>query len=116
MKVLLLLLFLCSCTQIKKKEQLAQKSWNKHSIHEISQHPYFKNLSIHKTILRNGDEKWLLKDAPRYQSKSYCDSLGGCMGIPTYDCESVFTVRSDTIVSLEQKGNCPSAQTVEIKR
>jgi hypothetical protein len=116
MKVLIFLFFLSSCSQLTKKEHLARKSWNNRSIQEISQHPYFKNLPIRKTIMSDGYEKWLLQEEPRYQTKSYCNSLGGCLGIPSYDCESVFIVKDEIIVSLDQRGNCPSAQTIENKR
>ena len=113
MKIVCLLLLISSCTHYKEKQLAARESWKGHSVLELRNHPYFKNLVTKKIQHKNGSETWILRDSSKFQTSAYCESLGGCMGLPTYDCESIFSVKDDAILSLEQNGSCPGSKTIQ---
>ena len=109
----LFLLIISACTHFKKKQISAQESWKGHSTNELKNHSYFQNLPIKKKINNDDTQTWLLRDRSKYQSKAYCQSLGGCMGLQAYNCDNIFTVKDEIILSFEQKGSCPGPKTIE---
>lgn len=109
-------LLLPSCAANKKKRALAWEDWKGRSTSELKEHPYFKILPITKKTHDDGNETWLLRDQSRFQSDAYCQSLGGCIGLPTYNCDNIFSVKNDLILGFEQKGSCPGTKTIEAQK
>jgi hypothetical protein len=104
-----------SCTSVKKDEKiLAWEEWKGRRVSALERHPYFKNLPITKMKHENGRETWLLRDQSRFQTDAYCQALGGCIGLPNYNCDNAFSVEDGIIVTFEQSGSCPGVKTIEV--
>lgn len=113
----LLLLAIVSCTSINHDDKIrAWEKWKGEPVSALEKHPYFKNLPVSKVKHQNGLETWVLRDQARYQTGAYCQSLGGCIGMPTYVCDSAFSVKDHVILGLEQNGTCPALKTIEAQR
>ncbi len=111
----LCLLLSCSSRKSDEKKALAWESWSGKSTDEIKAHPYFKNLPMKKVKNKSGVETWILRDQTRFQTDAYCSSLGGCLGMPTYNCNNVFSIKDNVILDFEQKGSCPGIKTIEAR-
>jgi hypothetical protein len=107
------LMALLSCAHSHKNDELAWESWKGHSVDEFATHPYFKRLPWTKKEHDGGIETWLFRDQARYQTGAYCQSLGGCMDMPTFNCDNIFSVKSGIILGFEQSGSCPEAKEIK---
>jgi hypothetical protein len=122
MKTTLLLSFLlllsCSTKKLREKQLKSWESWNGRNVSEIEEHPYFKNIRHRKQIKHDdGSETWLFKDQTPVQTGAYCQSLGGCTGMPIYNCENAFSIKDGIVQGFEQKGTCPElTSTAALKR
>jgi hypothetical protein len=117
--LLLLFLFIASCSTPRKGEEkrmLAQEDWKGHNVADLKDHPYFKFLPVKKIPHEDGIETWVLKDQSKFQTGAYCQTLGGCMGMPQYNCDNAFSVKNDVILGYEQSGGCPGASTIEPRK
>lgn len=90
------------------------EEWKGHSTDELMSHPYFRTLKVMKNEHDQGIETWIFRDQTRYQSSAYCQSLGGCMGLPYYNCDTAFSVQQGKILTAEQNGSCPPGNTIEV--
>ena len=109
-----LMILLLSCSSIKKEDRLlAWETWKGKSVTDIEKQHYFKNLTVVKIKHEEGLETWILRDQTQIQTGSYCQSLGGCLGMPTYNCDNAFSVKDGVILSFEQNGSCPGIKTIE---
>lgn len=111
--IALSLLFSCSSRKREEEKAEAWKEWQGKSVSAIKEHAYFKHLPLKKIKNESGIETWILKDQTRFQTDAYCSSLGGCLGMPTYNCNNVFSVKNNVILDFEQNGSCPGAKTIE---
>lgn len=112
--ILPLLLLFYSCSSQEKK-QLKMDEWEGIKTSALEEHPYFKNLPLNKIKNKSGIETWVFRDQTRFQTDAYCQGIGGCLGLPTYNCNNIFSVQNEIILDFEQKGSCPGAKTIEIK-
>ena len=108
----LVILAACS-TPSPKKKVLAREKWIGLTTKDIEKHPYFKNLPVKKLKNTDGVETWVYRDQTNYQSSAYCQSLGGCMGMPFYNCDNAFSIKDGTILGYDQNGSCPPAKSIE---
>ncbi len=112
-KLLIPVLFLSiSCSNVDQKRNTAWKSWEGKSTEEIKKHSYFKNLKRKKIEHKNDIETWIYKDQTPIQTSGYCQSMGGCQGIPIYNCDNAFSVRDNVIIGFEQVGTCPGVKVI----
>jgi hypothetical protein len=109
---ILILLFISSCSSTKKNQELAWEEWKGHSTSELAHHPYFKNIKLTKIKHEEGSETWLFKDQTPVQTGAYCESLGGCIGLPIINCSSAFSIKDDRIEGLQQSGTCPPIKLI----
>lgn len=112
----ILLLVTTACSSPQKQEEkrtLALEDWKGHNVSELEEHRYFKFLPLKKIPHDGGIETWVYKDQSKFQTGAYCQSLGGCMGMPQYNCENIFSVKDGVILGFEQDGGCPGASTIE---
>lgn len=109
-------LLLSCASRSDEKRVLVWEEWKGHAVEELKTHPYFKHLPIKKIIHPQGLQTWLLRDQSRFQSDSYCQSLGGCIGMPIYNCDNAFSVKEDVIMGFEQSGSCPGLKTIEVQK
>lgn len=117
--LLLILVMTSGCSFVKKQEKnrlLAQEDWKGHNVSELKEHTYFKYLPVKKIKHEDGVETWILKDQSKFQTGAYCQGLGGCMGMPQYNCDNAFSVKDDMIIGFEQSGGCPGASTIEPRK
>ena len=116
MKFLPLLLVLClmSCSSRSENKHLIWEEWKGQSTELLAQHPYFKNLPLKKVKHKDGLETWVFQDQTKFQTGAYCQSLGGCMGMPIYNCNNAFSVQAGKILGFERSGSCPNDSTVEV--
>lgn len=110
--IFFLLITLSSCTS-REKTVHALESWKGLNVSEIDKHPYFKNLKVIKVKHEKSPDTWIYKDQTPFQTGAYCQSLGGCLGMPSYNCENAFSVENDVIIDLERKGTCPGPRVIE---
>jgi hypothetical protein len=115
---LLPLLTLLSCSSIKteKKQNAAWDAWKGRPTSKLDEHPYFKHLKVKKIKNSSDIETWIFRDQSRFQTDSYCISIGGCIGMPIYNCDNVFSVKDNIILGFEQKGGCPGVKTIEVQK
>lgn len=107
-------LTLLSCTSVKHDQKLlAWEEWKGLPTSALEKHGYFKQLPVEKLKHEDGLETWFLRDQARFQTSAYCQSLGGCIGMPTYFCDNVFSVKNGIIMGFEQNGSCPGIKTIE---
>lgn len=106
-----LLFFSCSTTT-KEERDIALESWKGHSVEDLKKHSYFRELPVNKKKHQDGSETWILRDQSRYQTSAYCQSLGGCMGMPYYNCDNAFSIKDGIIQAFEQNGTCPPIKTI----
>jgi hypothetical protein len=117
MKMFFLLLLLAACsTTSQDKKVLAWEEWKGHSVSELKEHPYFRHLPVNKISHDSGIETWVYQDQARFQTSAYCQSLGGCIGLPSFSCESAFSIAKGQILGLEQKGTCPDVKVIDPAR
>ena len=102
---------LISCSSKEQKTQ-AQNEWVGVSVSKLYEHPYFKNLPVSKVKNKSGIETWIFKDQSKFQTDAYCQSLGGCMGMPIYNCNNIFSVEDSIILDFKQSGSCPGVKTI----
>ena len=103
-----------SCARVnQEKKVLAWEDWKGLPTSAISKNDYLKSLPVTKVKHEDGLETWVLRDQSRFQTDAYCQSLGGCMGMPTYNCDNAFSVKNDIILDFEQNGSCPGVKTIE---
>lgn len=113
----LLILAITSCTSINQDDKIrAWEAWKGQPVSALEKHPYFRTLPVTKVKHEDGLETWVLKDQGRYQTSAYCQSLGGCLGMPTFFCDSAFSVKDHVILGLEQNGTCPALKTIEVQK
>lgn len=103
---------LLSCSSTENQKKVAWESWISRPVKEIEKHPYFRNLPVKKIKHANGIETWLYRDQSRFQSDSYCQSLGGCQGLPIYNCDNAFSIQDGIILGFEQNGSCPGPKVI----
>jgi hypothetical protein len=113
---LFLVLVSCSSGKIAKKQHAAWETWKGEPVAKLDEHPYFKLLKVKKIKNTSGIETWLYRDQSRFQSDSYCMSIGGCIGMPIYNCDNIFSVQENVILGFEQKGSCPGLKTIEVQK
>ncbi len=108
------LLLVTACTSInREKKILAWEAWKGRPVSALEVHPYFKTLPVSKVKHEGGIETWILTDQARFETDAYCQSLGGCIGVPTTNCDNAFSVKEGLILGLEQNGSCRSLRTIE---
>lgn len=101
--IILLALGFISCARVDHdKKVLSWEDWKGLPVNSILENPYLKQLPITKVKHEDGLETWLLRDQSRFQTDAYCQSLGGCMGMPMYNCDNVFSVKENVILAFEQ--------------
>lgn len=98
-----------SRTDTEEAHELAR--WNGKPLKELLDHPYFKHLPKKETIHQDGSKTILFTDQSKFQTDAYCQSLGGCIGLPNYLCQHVVKHKNDLITGIEQLGTCPGATT-----
>lgn len=103
----------CSTRKMEEKRIMAMESWKGRNVSELSEHRYFKTLERRKVPHDDGVENWIFKHQTKFQSDAYCQSLGGCMGMPQYNCEFAFSVKNNIIQGMDQTGGCPGTSTIE---
>lgn len=108
------LLLACSSVTPEDRETILEQ-WKGHETKELNEHFYFKNLPRNTIKHADGRETWIYRDQSTYQSAAYCQSLGGCMGIPFYNCDTAFSIKDGIILGAEQNGACPPIATIKIK-
>lgn len=114
--LLLVIIIFSACARNEQKKELAQSDWKGLEASAILSHSYFKSLP-HKIIKnKSGIETWIFRDQTRFQTDAYCSSLGGCAGMPTYNCNNVFSVQNNIILDFEQNGSCPGTKTIKAPR
>lgn len=106
-----LLLAACSTTTQEQRE-VALESWKGHTVEDLKKHSYFRDLPVNKKKHPEGTETWIFRDQSRYQTSAYCQSLGGCMGLPYYNCDSAFSIKDGVILAYQQNGTCPPIKTI----
>jgi hypothetical protein len=111
----LLLLLIFSCSTSKKKEE-ALSEWKGKPSSDLYSHPYFGTLPHEKITHKNGPDTWIFKDQSKYQTDAYCSSLGGCIGLPTYNCLNSFSIEKGKIIGVQQDGSCPGESTIKYKK
>ncbi len=116
--LLILILITASCSSRKavEKRLLAQEDWKGRNVSELKEHPYFQHLPITKIPHEDGIETWVLRDQSKFQTDAYCQSLGGCMGMPQYNCDNAFSVKDNVILGFDQSGGCPGPSTIEPRK
>ncbi len=85
-----------------------KQQWKGKTLSELEQQSYFQTLP-HKD--KEGKDDAIVRTYTRrgkFQTKAYCQSLGGCDGIDSGDCYHVFTIRKGIVRSYKQQGNCRS--------
>lgn len=105
----ILLLSSCSTTEDRVR---AWEAWKGRPVSDISRSPYFRGLKVTKIKHEDHLETWIYKDQTPFQTDAYCQSLGGCIGMPIYNCNNAFSIKNDQIVDFEQKGSCPGPKTI----
>jgi hypothetical protein len=110
---LLMVVMSCSTKKLKEKTLLVKEEWKGRSVEELKEHPYFKNLRVKKISHEDQTETWIYRDQSHIQTSAYCDSLGGCMGMPFYNCDTAFTIKNGVVEGVEQNGGCPGPKTIE---
>lgn len=117
MKFLLVLIpWMISCSSVpKEKVTVALESWKGRKATELDKHPYFKNIPLRKFKHPEGIEDWIFRDQTRFQTAAYCDSLGGCIGMPTYNCDIAFSVKEGIILGATESGTCPGPDIMKAK-
>ena len=113
--LVLVMMASCSTTKSQERRQLAWESWKGRSTEELRKHPYFKTLPVKKLQNQSDIETWVYHDQSRFQSDSYCQSLGGCQGMQVFNCNSAFSVKHHKILALEQTGTCPGTGVIKPK-
>lgn len=86
--------------------------WEGRDVSEIEEHKYFKHLPRKIVKNKSGIDTWIYRDQTRYHTDAYCQSLGGCISIPTYNCLNAFSVQDNTILDFDQEGTCPGINTI----
>ena len=112
MKFIIPLIFIAACSNVNEKRNAAWKAWEGKSTDEIKNHAYFKNLDRKKIEHKNEIETWIYKDQTPIQTSAYCQSLGGCQGMPIYNCDNAFSVKDHVIIGFEQVGTCPGPKVI----
>lgn len=110
---LILLITLVACAKSEEKRKLAQSDWHGLEASALKDHKYFKTLPLKKIQNKSGIETWIFRDQTSFQTDAYCSSLGGCLGMPTYNCNNIFSVKDGIILDFEQNGSCPGVKTIE---
>lgn len=109
---LLLVTVSCSSSKLREKQVKAWETWKGRPVSEVDEHPYFKNIKVKKKVKHeDGLETWVFKDQTPVQTSAYCQSLGGCISMPIYNCESAFSIQNGMVLGLEQTGTCPDLKT-----
>lgn len=117
-KVFWIFIFITGCSSTQKKEDVARaiESWNGQDASALESHDYFKTLRKQKISHDDGIENWIFRDQTRFQTSAYCDSLGGCMGLPTYNCDYAFSVQNGKVIGGSRTGSCPSPKVMKFKK
>ena len=107
------LLSLLSCRSKSPTEETHEmQKWVGKSVSVLQKHPYFKNLPT-KHFNHEGEAKSVLfTNQSKFQTGAYCQSLGGCIGLPVYNCQHVVKYKNDIITGIEETGTCPEAATI----
>ena len=113
---LLTFFILISCASSDEKRKIAWESWKGKTTKEIEKHPYFQRLPIQKVRNTSGLETWVFRDQGRFQSDSYCQSIGGCLGMPIYNCDNAFSIKDNIVLGYEQNGTCPPVKVIEASK
>jgi hypothetical protein len=103
----------CSTPGRDEKRLRAWSKWKARTTTEIKEHPYFEHLTPKIINHDNKIQTWVFLDQSKFQSDSYCQSIGGCRGIPVYNCENAFSIKNDLVLGFEQRGVCPGIKTIE---
>lgn len=109
------LLVACSSRERLEKEVIALETWKGRPVSELKTHSYFKVLRQRKIEHDEGVTDLIFRDQTRFQTSAYCDSLGGCMGLPTYNCDIAFSVKNDVILGATRNGSCPDPAIMKAK-
>lgn len=104
-----ILLGCSSTTQTEEAHQLGK--WAGKPISKLMEHPYFKTLPKKESSQEDGYKTLLFTNQSKFQTGAYCQSLGGCMGMPTYNCQHLVKYKDEIISGIEQMGICPSTDT-----
>lgn len=112
----LTLLFLIACASTDEKRKVVWESWKGKTAKKLEKHPYFKHLPVQKVKHTSGLETWVFRDQSRFQSDSYCQSIGGCLGMPIYNCDNAFSIKNNIILGYEQNGTCPPVKVIEASK
>lgn len=110
--LLLALLGFTACssrTDTEEAHELAR--WNGKSIKELREHSYFRNLPQKESEQQDGSKTIIFTNQTKFQTDAYCQSLGGCIGLPTYNCQHVVKYKNDIVTGIEQLGTCPGTST-----
>lgn len=111
-KFSLILVLLLSCSHHNGKDTSVSSQWRGKFQDELLEHPYFKNLKVIKTQSQQRSQ-WRYIDQTPFQTGAYCQSLGGCLGLPSYNCQYQFNLKGIVIEEFEMSGVCPPRKTIE---
>jgi len=110
-KFFIISLVFLSCSYRRNEEP--RRGWEGKTKKEITRHPYFKNLKIKKVTSSNEREQLIFIDQTPFQTGAYCQSLGGCLRLPSYNCQYQVDLEKELIQKFHPIGVCPSHKTTE---
>lgn len=113
--ILVLSILLTSCATHKKNQKLVWEAWKGRRVEEVLGHSYFRTLPL-KKIHHAENETWIFRQQSKFQTDAYCQSLGGCIGMPTYNCDNAFSIKDKIVLDFEQKGSCPELKIINPDR
>jgi hypothetical protein len=113
--LLILPILLTSCASRQKEEKVAWEAWRGHRVEEVLSHSYFRTLPL-KKIQHDETETWIFRHQSKFQTDAYCQSLGGCMGMPYFNCDNAFSIKNKVVLDFEQKGSCPDLKLIKPDR
>lgn len=113
---MLIFLTLFACASKSPEKIYALNAWKGKGSNKLQAHPYFGTLPLVKKSHEEGIETWIFRDQSKFQTNAYCQSLGGCMGMPVMNCDHAFSIRDGLILGYDQAGTCPDSAVIEVSR
>ncbi len=112
----LFFLTLFACASKSPDRFHAMSAWKGQDAKKLQTHPYFGTLAPIKRSHEGEIETWIFRDQSKFQTGAYCQSLGGCIGMPVINCDHAFSVRNGLILGYDQAGTCPDHAVIEVSR
>lgn len=110
-KFFALLLSILSCSH--QRANSGPSGWEQKTKEELLRHPYFKNLKVKQVSASNEREQLLFFDQTPFQTGASCQGLGGCLGLPSYNCQYQILLIKNKIHEFNSVGVCPPRKTTE---